>query len=235
MEPGHIRNGRNEISIRIIGFGDGTQEDSDLTNNEFNVVFNVVELPLFAELELRPDREAYYMYSWEIVDANGEVIRSDYFSSGDDYVEELCLPVGCYTFIPSDWSEMGMNRDTAVVMRKPNGEIIFAILGKDFVSSKPVEFCNIQSSVSNELIKSAKIFPNPAANNLVMLVPSLRYAPASIELIDMTGRKVMSIVKELSHGDNLINIDVSKLPVGSYLLNIISDGSSASTKLLITR
>lgn len=175
------------------------------------------------------------MYSWSITNDKGEEIRSENFTSGDVYIEDLCLPVGCYKFMPNDWSEMGMQRDTAVIMRKPDGEIIFAILGKDFVSSKPVDFCNIQSSVKNEVIKSAKVFPNPAAHNVVLLVPSQRNSLATIELIDISGRKVLSLEKELSYGDNMINIDVSYLPVGSYLLNIISDGTNASNRVIISR
>ena len=78
-------------------------------------------------------------------------------------------------------------------------------------------------------LSDSTIFPNPSANGLISLnIPSQVNGTISINVHDMTGKRVFN--QNASAG--LINLDLSRLAVGTYLVNI-SNGENVSTLKLI--
>jgi hypothetical protein len=63
--------------------------------------------------------------------------------------------------------------------------------------------------------KNFSIYPNPAQNNMIVLFPKLLDEMQTIEISDMTGR---NLVTTEAHGVDQVQINLSSLPVGMYLV-----------------
>jgi len=62
-------------------------------------------------------------------------------------------------------------------------------------------------------------FPNPFNNNLNISFSSLRIAPVSIRLVDMTGRAIMQTTHITTrNGSGLVSLNATSLPSGNYFL-----------------
>jgi beta-mannanase len=73
------------------------------------------------------------------------------------------------------------------------------------------------------------IYPNPAANQLTVNIPSIISEKVSVEIIDVSGN--IKISNKISAGEN--NIDTSKLSDGIYIVAISSGNTITSQKLII--
>jgi len=63
-----------------------------------------------------------------------------------------------------------------------------------------------------------QIFPNPANNNLYITINKHGYVPKYAEVFDMTGRMLLSY--PVQNQVSLINMDVSALEPGMYILKV---------------
>ncbi len=78
-----------------------------------------------------------------------------------------------------------------------------------------------------------RVYPNPARRYVNIALPFVMAGQAQIQIVDLTGREV------LSHTLNLLGqtsrIDVSELPGGVFMLRVISAGNTFVQKLIIDR
>ncbi len=79
-------------------------------------------------------------------------------------------------------------------------------------------------STSFNTISGFEVFPNPATDWVSVT------SSEKVELLDLTGRMVLSTTDVVRSGDNRINFHVAELPAGIYLLR-----SGSDTKRLIVR
>lgn len=91
-------------------------------------------------------------------------------------------------------------------------------------------------SISEELEVSTNLFPNPANDVLnVQLSTEMQLENVSIEITDLTGRKVLSI-EEVELSNKSLSVNTSDLAVGSYIINVLNNGKYVSTsRFLIAR
>ena len=89
-------------------------------------------------------------------------------------------------------------------------------------SQTPVNICS--ASISDNNIDGLNIYPNPATD--IVTISSNNNGLKSVQLFDLTGKKVMSVETE-----NTIN--VSGLTKGMYIMTITEAGKSATSKLII--
>jgi hypothetical protein len=75
-----------------------------------------------------------------------------------------------------------------------------------------------------------KIYPQPATSKVYAHVPE--YALRKVALIDMTGR---SISPAYSFMNGKLQLDISALPAGSYLLQAVTDKNIYSGKVIVTK
>ncbi len=79
----------------------------------------------------------------------------------------------------------------------------------------------------NKLMDEVNVFPNPAQNNvLVGIPPSIR----KIMIVSLTGSKVL---ERETKSSNVVNMDVSSLSKGTYLLLFYTNQGFAGSKKLI--
>ena len=212
-----LKYGENNLKIEIIDY---YNKDLDKTpaNNVTESKFIIKETEQVATLVMYGDN-----YNWSkrfhIIDSEGKIVKYHEFKSLYQYDMNLCLPEGCYTFVATDYLNDGMNRDTAVTMKRMDGSIIFAIKGKDYLSGKRVEFCTNTTDVAEDLPSGLNIYPNPAdgfieinLNNEASLIAS------EVQIFNMLGIEMMTVGTGLDLSTQ--RIDISNLPSGVYYIKI---------------
>ena len=76
------------------------------------------------------------------------------------------------------------------------------------------------------------IYPNPANDQVTVYVDNLQNG-AEVRIVDMLGKTVGSY--SIAGGDNKVDIDLSALAEGVYLVRIVSNNNIATERLIINR
>jgi len=79
------------------------------------------------------------------------------------------------------------------------------------------------------------IFPNPAASGLNISFDQHTPGPVTITITDMNGVRVFKQTKNLVTGRASINVDVSRLSSGSYILSLTSASGTVQQKFIIAQ
>lgn len=100
--------------------------------------------------------------------------------------------------------------------------------------------CNtfiIRSGVSVNTVKtaiaSAKVYPNPAQNNVNFDISLSEPANAEIRITDITGKVVQQHAERISSGRKTISLNTSTLTPGMYFYTVSSGGEKVNGKLEI--
>ena len=88
------------------------------------------------------------------------------------------------------------------------------------------EFGNPLSTT--EEISKVSLYPNPT-NDRIIATWNSDFNPQRAEIFDLTGRLLM---EELTQGSNLLEIDVSELPQGLYIIRFVSEGLVSESKFV---
>jgi len=84
---------------------------------------------------------------------------------------------------------------------------------------------NITTTNSNILL-----YPNPATNELHIEIYSAMQTAATICVIDMTGRRLITTTQSLNYGRNTIELKINKLPAGVYTLWMSNEAGDIRTR-----
>lgn len=107
--------------------------------------------------------------------------------------------------------------------------------GWDNVPATAVEF-DINTSVTNDIINETAIvpYPNPAINMLNVPVRKDVKGAVTVEVLDLTGKVVLSENKTIGEGP--LKINVASIANGAYLFNLtFADGSKDTFKASVNR
>lgn len=226
--------GNNKIKIEIISY-DNYDEETNLDDNTLNAEFQIELLPKFATLSIQTD-ENFWLYGWEIRDEEGNIVMSRNVESPYSNTYDLCLPEGCYYFVPINNSDGVINIDTAVTIRDISGEIILVVTGEEFINENQFEFCNEFSSVKDEIIvDNLSLYPNPAANSINLSFAANNISKAEISITNTLGNVLYSNQIQAVDGQNNKTIDISRLPVGVYSVNIKINNRVVSKQFVVIR
>lgn len=88
-----------------------------------------------------------------------------------------------------------------------------------------VQVCTSVEEITRQLIK---IYPNPANELLTVDIGTL-LGDKTIEIVDIQGKLILSKPSK----EQLINVDISSLPVGNYLVNVKLNGTVYSTEKIV--
>lgn len=88
-------------------------------------------------------------------------------------------------------------------------------------------------SVENILVnKSVSVFPNPARAELNIRFKNSEYKNVNVDIFTISGKKVLT--KQINGiSENTTKLNVSNLPVGTYILHIVSDKKRISSSKII--
>lgn len=80
------------------------------------------------------------------------------------------------------------------------------------------------------------VFPNPAAGTITIALESEALRAVEVRIFDMLGRRVASVHEGyLAAGSHALQVDVSALPSGPYLVQVASDGEAVVQRFTVVR
>jgi hypothetical protein len=85
----------------------------------------------------------------------------------------------------------------------------------------------------NERLLDVKVFPNPANQNFNIAIYSDKIATAEVEVVDLIGRQVYSLSREVNQGESIIRLNATEFKKGIYLIRTRVNGKTNVTKLLV--
>lgn len=92
-------------------------------------------------------------------------------------------------------------------------------------------------NVSNEenmlSITSTKAFPNPAMDNVNILYSLNNSAEVTLNIVDIQGRTVKSIVENQTAGGQQFNVNVEELNAGTYFYSIVAGDEVMNGKFVV--
>jgi len=243
------------ISLPISGsefwLGDGSNRffveilRSDKTDDEYPANSNYVSdfempdlMPRKVVIEYRTNmRPLDYIY--EIKDLNGNVVFNKTNLRQDRvYKDTLSFPDGCYTLEFTDQNNMGLSY--WAYPEQGSGYIRFTDLdGKSLKTFDPdcgrgyrysFSLGDITLVQENDLNNFIQAFPNPASDNVSMLV-TYEIGQAQIQIVDVNGNVLYSANEYVGKGYNAI-IPTSGLASGIYFIRIANQEFDLNQKFI---
>ena len=89
--------------------------------------------------------------------------------------------------------------------------------------------------VEETAITGLHLYPNPAVGMVVVEVTAARAGEAAVALADVFSRELKSTRRTLEAGRNRVEVAVSDLPGGVYLVTVRADGKTVTRKLVVRR
>ncbi|PHI20260.1 hypothetical protein CEQ90_08725 [Lewinellaceae bacterium SD302] len=148
--------------------------------------------------------------SFNTINEQGEVIHSSVLETGHTNSSRLLCQ---YRTNAGFWYATGIHRTD--MSDRTDGMII----GVD-----PEEIVSVEEV--NNLAETANlsVFPNPATEQTTVTWDNQNTSPYDLELVTAQGRRIKRWQGELAVGRASLDVDLSRLPVGTYLLRLTTDG-----------
>jgi hypothetical protein len=203
------------------------QADELAFNNEQQSAFQAVpQLPdsffIFFKTNMLPAEN-----NWLIEDANGQVVRSrSSFPTNTLARDTIRLNPGCYRFRFNDtggdgiafWANQPAGSGSLRFMDAVSPFPMLRNFGGDFGSGANFQFTvgyQMSTGILNE--QRWNLYPNPAYDNIVVEFHTPLQGKYAFRVMDLLGRTLQEESRSLS-GENSLNLTLSNLPAGSYVL-----------------
>jgi hypothetical protein len=201
-------------------------------------------------LVLKRDRKGSEI-TWKLYN-----FRNDVVANGGPYVDTNTAPstpdtillpgvevagVGCYTFEINDAGSDGINGSYGRGFYKiydADNTLLLSSDGK--YGAQSMGDFKITSGVgltdANDNVYQTLVYPNPANDKVNIQVSVNSSTQATIEVVDMLGRQVISLGdKNLVSGDNNFSINTSNLNNGMFFVRIVTNSGIVTKKLSINK
>jgi len=215
-----VAQGNNVMTISVSNVNQ--TEDESLSDNTSQLEFvAVTENPSVFQVKLVLD-EYGSETSWEIRDdqdlwANGGPYQDDV--EGQEINTDVCLPEGCFDFIILDEYGDGMccefGDGSYSVVNQNNVEVA---AGGEFTETETTEICATITGLEELGAESLLLFPNPAADEINISIPT---DGAELTIIDLAGKTVYK-KNDMAYG--LAAIEIADLAKGMYLVQLSVNG-----------
>ncbi|MCB0737991.1 MAG: T9SS type A sorting domain-containing protein [Bacteroidetes bacterium] len=160
-------------------------------------------------------------YLWDFGDGNTSTSKTPTHSYSTDGPYYLCLNIKD----PNGWcydefcDSIGVDTFGRLDKRKKQGFGIQIVNGKQTVGSQEIDF--IES-----------VYPNPVEDVLQIQFKKEQNADAQVHLFSLDGRLLLQSKIENNADENVMNLDLSNLHNGVYILNISSLNGSITKRVL---
>ncbi len=91
------------------------------------------------------------------------------------------------------------------------------------------------STVPENGINAFTVYPNPASQTFSAIITSDAAGSAELNVLDITGKTIISKTLELQSGNQSIATDVTNLTPGMYFVSLIHNGQTQTQKLVIMK
>lgn len=220
-----------------------TTPDDEATNNTAsNTVIGstTVAASTTVQFTLRTDNYGSET-TWKLFDGAGAVAYQDppgNYGNATTYNQTWTLDnEECYRFEIYDAAGDG------ICCNYGSGSYSISVNGTNFITggqftavdSKPFLTNNTVSVEENTLETGLEIYPNPTSG-LVNINMDLRSgSTVNMTVLNIVGETVLQQAKGFGAGAQRATLDLSSLAQGSYILNIVADGMTATRQIAITK
>jgi hypothetical protein len=102
--------------------------------------------------------------------------------------------------------------------------------GKAYFNKEMLQTVSVNSF---EQSMNFSMYPNPATNNVTLLLDYFEKATVNIEILDLSGRLVLDKTIQLNKGIHQEQLNISQLNSGVYLLSLKSNKLNITQKLIV--
>ena len=228
-----------EVSLSNPNGGTDEYSDNDAMETDFESVTTYPnELYFLVGTNNRPNENEWYLY-----DAQGTEVFSNFLTQSNKYhYDTLDLSPGCYEFLLIDTDKDGLawwaNNDEGnggpIRIGNSKQNVVYEEFIADFGTEIRYQFRITDSpdGISSSIYKQIDVFPNPSTG-----VFNISSKTTAIENFNI---KVYNLVGEVVYNENTTNttntsIDLSQLPVGTYVLNIETSNGTYREKISLVK
>ena len=200
-------------------------DDDDNSDNQISENFNIAnEHTTTVNLILNTDN-AGSQCTWDIMNSNDEIIYSGGpYANNESVIEAFELAENCYRFRIFDAAGNGGG---SIVLYDSENEVIYNTPG-NYGEGEEVFFRTIGSlSVNDNNLQNVIIYPNPT--NTILNIENAENS--TIEVYDLLGRVVL-FENNISTNNQL---NVSNLPIGTYLIKIKNNNKIITDKFIVNK
>jgi serine protease len=107
---------------------------------------------------------------------------------------------------------------------------------QDAAAAADLKFNHLSVEENSPVSFALSIFPNPSNGNTAVSFTLPKREYVRMDVIDMTGRVVLTPVDwKMNPGNHLIRIDSKSLAAGSYFVKLTTDENKELKKLVVTK
>lgn len=231
-------------------------------NLEDNTVEQSIELAAstqgFAEITLVTDNYGNETY-WQVTNSMGTVVASggnaavgltnignnsgsapadpNAYGNNQTITEEIAIDItDCYTLTVTDYYGDGMccaYGNGSFQMRDHEGNLMFA--GGEFtaLTETPMNGEMVVSTVDPAFVASFEVAPNPVVDRAQVTFSLENGASTALTVLNNLGQVVSTQnLGNLPSGTQNVSVDMSGLPAGVYMINIVSGDITGTKKVL---
>ncbi|PLX14384.1 MAG: hypothetical protein C0598_01360, partial [Marinilabiliales bacterium] len=199
---------------------------------------NLPNMPVYsAVIEMKDNKIAiigteHGIFSTSNITANNPTWEMDYTSMGSVPVFDLKQQL-----IGKEKITVQVGEDEVVFEGVHNKGLIYAAsFGRGLLYSNKfwqpaVGINEIEDNSSKYL--SLDVYPNPASEIVNIDIEAKTNGAATLSIYDLSGKLIIKSNKQLITGQNKLNIDISGINAGTYILKTVAEGKVYSNKLTI--
>jgi Secretion system C-terminal sorting domain len=153
--------------------------------------------------------------------------NTDAFQLSFEFISDISMSTATGVEIPFSYQIMAARNNYV----SPTTHKYETGLGFTYLELFDSTIIGLQNSPS---VEDLAIFPNPAKNIVNVSFSSKNSGKASIEVMNLLGQKLMAEeIRSINPGSNLIQVDLSPLSRGIYLVRIGANGKYFTRKLVV--
>jgi hypothetical protein len=89
------------------------------------------------------------------------------------------------------------------------------------------------SQVISAMALNAEVYPNPATENATVKFHASSAGDYTLILSDIIGRQMLNLGGAAVEGDNMIELNLSAIAKGVYMLSVINNGSTEQIRVIV--
>ncbi len=225
--------GVNTLQVNVLTVNNAAdeQELGNTTSEVFLAYESTQTVTVSIDLDDYPDET-----SWRIENEQNDIIISGVGSEDISIItEEICLGLGCYTFIINDSAGDGICCDYGIgsyVVSDESGVELAA--GGNFGAIEETDFCITTVDVENAILETINIYPNPTNGVTHIQFGDAANTVKSLLVTDALGR---ILIRESKAVQNLSNYDFNGglYGEGVYFISIETEFGTTTRKVVVMR
>ncbi|MDL2296993.1 T9SS type A sorting domain-containing protein [Bacteroidales bacterium OttesenSCG-928-B11] len=180
----------------------------------------------------------FWYVDWEVINDTTASPAPAIYNASEDVFPAIAIANGKVNFLWQSAYVPGsyIRENSTAAVCTTMVDLVWHQLDLDEVG----EFNNIKSINNDDIgftshnsIKNVKIYPNPAQDNVTVVIETTDNSPATVTVTNLLGQTVYTEQININAGTNIYNINVNGFQNGFYMVNIKTTNGSNTQKLIV--